>query len=202
MKNCPIPIKETHPDPHHDMYSRTVFGFWIFLLTDFILFGVLFATFAVLKNSTFGGPKGLDLFNIHTAFLQTLLLLSASFSVGIAGASAHRKNKPLTVLWFWIAFVLGVAFLYLEIADFQRLILSGNRWDRSAFLSMFFTITGTHAVHMIFALLWIPVLLFSCRKEPLTHESIRRFTCLKMFWQFLNVIWVFIFAFVYFAHRG
>ncbi|MCX6988992.1 MAG: cytochrome c oxidase subunit 3 [Chlamydiae bacterium] len=202
MKDVNIILSETYPDPHHDMYSRTIFGFWIFLLTDFILFGVLFATFAVLVNSTFGGPGALDLFNIHSAFLQTLLLLCASFTVGIAGAAAHRKNKKLAVLFFWMTFVLGSGFLLLEFADFNRLIASGNGWERSAFLSMFFTVVGTHALHVIFALLWIPVLLFSSRKEPLTQESIRRFTCLKMFWQFLNIVWVFIFAFVYFAHRG
>jgi cytochrome o ubiquinol oxidase subunit 3 len=141
---------EHYPDPHHDMYSRTIFGFWLFILTDFILFGVLFATFAVLRKNTFGGQGALQLLNLDVAFAQTILLLVASLTAGIGGAFAHRKNKKMTVLFFILTFVFGLAFFLLEMDDFSRLISSGNSWTKSAFLSAFFTVVGTHNMHVVF----------------------------------------------------
>lgn len=194
--------KEHYPDPHHDMYSRTIFGFWLFILSDFILFGVLFATFAVLRKNTFGGPGSLQLLNLDLAFTQTVLLLVASFTAGIGGAFAHRKNKKMTVLFFILTFVFGLSFFIIEMDDFSKLISSGNSWSKSAFLSAFFTVMGTHAAHVIFALIWVPVVLIPLIKNEIGHDEIRRLTCLKMLWQFLNIVWVFIFTFVYFAERG
>ncbi|MBM3207939.1 MAG: cytochrome o ubiquinol oxidase subunit III, partial [Chlamydiae bacterium] len=154
------------------------------------------------RKNTFGGPGSLQLLNLDVGFTQTILLLTCSFTAGIAGAFAHRKNKKMTVVFFILTFLLGFAFFLLELSDFSRLIASGNSWSRSAFLSAFFTVVGTHAIHVLFALIWIPVLLFPLIKNQISHEEIRRFTCLKMFWQFLNIVWVFIFTFVYFAERG
>ena len=193
---------EHYPDPHHDMYSRTIFGFWLFILTDFILFGVLFATFAVLRKNTFGGPGALQLLNLDVAFTETILLLAASFTAGIGGAFAHRKNKKMTVLFFILTFVFGLAFFLLEMDDFSRLISSGNSWSKSAFLSAFFTVAGTHTMHVIFALIWVPVVLIPLIKNDIGHDEVRRLSCLRMLWQFLNIVWVFIFTFVYFAERG
>jgi cytochrome o ubiquinol oxidase subunit 3 len=193
---------QEHPDPYHGMYSRTIFGFWIYLLTDFVLFGVLFACFAVLRHSTFGGPGAKELLDLNYAITQTVILLCCSLLAGLGGVAAHRKNKKETVIFFSLLFLFGLLFFIFEIADFQRLIQSGNSWQRSAFLSAFFTLLGTHGLHIAFGLLWIPVLLFTLVREGIEPSSIRRLTCLRMFWQFLNIVWVFIFTIVFFLGRG
>lgn len=195
MKHQQPIVHEAYPDPNHGIYSKTVFGFWIYILTDFILFGTLFATYSVLRSSTFGGPSGHDLFRLPYMLIQTFILLISSFTVGLAGASAHRQNKKWTISFFAITFLLGIVFVGMELSDFTRLINGGNHWRRSAFLSIFFTLVGTHALHMIFALLWVIVLIVPVWREGITPVSVRRLTCLKMFWQFLNIIWVFIFTF-------
>lgn len=188
---------ETFPDPHHDVYSRTTFGFWLYLLTDFVLFGTLFATYAVLAHSTYGGPCIRDIYDLPFTLAPVLILLTSSLTVGLGAAMAHRKNIKWTIALFGITFLLGVLFTGMEFYDFVRLINEGYSWDKSAFLSAYFTLVGTHSVHMIFALLWVIVLILPVVREGITHVSLRRLTCLKMFWQFLNIIWVFIFSFVY-----
>jgi cytochrome o ubiquinol oxidase subunit 3 len=190
-------MQEHFPDPHRDLYSRTSFGFWIYLLTDFILFGTLFATYAVLRHSTFGGPSVRDLFEVPFTLGPALILLMSSFTVGLGAAMAHRKDKRWTMRLFGITFLLGALFFYMQIADMSRLVHCGAGWERSAFLSAYFTLVGTHAAHVIFGLLWILVLIYPVWREGITPVSLRRLTCLKMFWQFLNIIWIFIFSFVY-----
>ncbi len=185
----------SYPDAFHDSYSRTVFGFWIYILSDFILFGTLFATYAVLHNNTFAGPSIRDVCSPSFMLAETLILLTSSFTIGLAGASAHRKNRNATISLFLISALLGIVFIGMLFMDFNHLISAGNSWKRSAFLSIFFTILGTHALHMIFAVLWTAVLIFPVWKEGITPASIRRLTCLKMFWQFLNIVWIFVFAF-------
>lgn len=199
MKTPPSLTHESYPDTHHDIYSKTIFGFWVYLLTDFILFATFFATYAVLRHGTAGGPSDRELFDLSLGLNQSLLLLTASLTSGIGGAHLHRKDKRKTLLFFGITLLLGILFMWIEIDQFNRLIQSGNSWQRSAFLSMFFTLVGTHGIHILFAILWTIVLSIPFyREEEITPESMRRFTCLRMFWQFLNVIWVFIFAVVYF----
>jgi len=188
---------ESYPDPHHDTYSNTVFGFWVYLLTDFMLFGALFATYAVLKNNTFGGPPAKDLFHLPFVFIETLILLLCSFFSGLGGASAHRKKKNRTIILFGLTFLAGVVFMVMEFHDFNRLIDSGNSWQRSGFLSAYFTLVGTHSLHVILGLLWIIVILLPVFWSGLTPVNIKRLSCLRIFWQFLNVVWVFIFSIVY-----
>lgn len=197
MKKPEVAVHESYPDTHHDIYSRTVFGFWVYILTDFVMFGTFFAAYAVLHNNTYGGPSADKLFHLPCALVQTLVLLTSSFTIGLAGASAHRRNKNWTIALFAITFLLGILFMWMELAEFTRLVNSGNSWRRSAFLSAYFTLVGTHGLHMIFAMLWVIILIVPVCLEGITGTSIRRLTCLKMFWQFLNVIWVFIFSFVY-----
>jgi cytochrome o ubiquinol oxidase subunit 3 len=188
---------ETFPDPHRDLYSRTTFGFWLYLLTDFVLFGTLFATYAVLAHSTFGGPCIRDIYNLPYTLAPALILLTSSLTIGLGTAMAHRKDKKWTYALFGITFLLGLLFTGLEFYDLVRLVKLGHTWDKSAFLSVYFTLVGTHGVHMIFALIWVIVLIVPVMFEGITHVSLRRLTCLKMFWQFLNIIWTFIFSFVY-----
>ncbi len=191
-----------YPDPYHDHYSKTVLGFWLFLVTDFVLFGVLFATYIVLGNRIHGGPNAMQLFDGDFAFLQSLLMLLIASAAGIGGAAAHRKNKEHVLIAFGLTFLFSCIFMWLEYADFYRLISAGNNWEKSAFLSAFFTLLGTHGLHVILGLIWIPVLLIPVFKEGVSKESILRLSCLRMFFQFLNIVWIFIYAFVYFINRG
>lgn len=197
MTQATTPKHESYPDSHNDVYSKTIFGFWVYLVTDFMLFATLFSAYAVLRNSTFGGPSGVELFDLPFTFVQTLVLLLSSLTVGIAAISVHKKSKGGTLFWFLVTFALGLAFTWMEFLEFHHLISSGNSWDQSAFLSAFFTVVGTHVLHVLVALFWIIVLLVPFFREGLTDTVVKRFTCLKMFWQFLNIVWIFIFAIVY-----
>ena len=193
----PQTVHESFPDTHHDPYSRTVFGFWVYLMSDLILFGALFATYMVLCTSTFGGPSAKELFSPNYAFVQTLVLLLSSLTVGLAGASAHRRHKGATITYFLLTFILGIVFIAMMLNEFSNLTQAGHGWNQSAFLSAYFTVIGTHGVHILFGLLWIPILLIPVWREGISHVSVRRLTCLRMFWQFLNIVWVFIYSFVY-----
>jgi cytochrome o ubiquinol oxidase subunit III len=197
MKKTQTLAHEMSPDTHHDPYSKTVFGFWVFLMSDFILFGTLFATYAVLNGGTYGGPSAGELFSLPFNLAQTLVLLLCSFVSGLAGAAAHRRRRNWTLALFGLTFVLGALFLGMMLTEFSGLIAAGHAWHQSAFLSAYFTLVGTHGVHLLFGLLWIPVLLIPVWKEGIGHATLRRLTCLRMFWQFLNIVWIFIFSFVY-----
>lgn len=177
-----------YPDTHHDPYSKTVFGFWVYLLTDFMMFGALFATYVVLRRPPV--PDGL--FAIPTVFFQTFLLLGAATASGFGGIAAHRREARWVFAWLSAVFVLGAVFLGFEIQELARI-----DWSRSAMLSAYITLLGTHAAHVVLGLLWIPVLLVPVWMEGVTFTSLRRLTCLKMFWQFVNVVWLFILGIVY-----
>lgn len=197
MKTSELATHENYPDTHHDVYSKTVFGFWVYLITDFMLFATFFAAYAVLQTSTYGGPSSKDLFNLPLALVQTIILLTSSLTSGLAGAYAHRKNRNGTILLLIITFLLGAAFMAIGLTEFAQLVRNGNTWEKSAFLSVFFTLVGMHGIHMLFALFWCPILLLPIFREGITNTSIRRVTCLRMFWQFLNIIWVLIFTIVF-----
>ena len=188
---------ERYPDEHHDVYSKTVFGFWLYLLSDFMLFATLFAAYAVLGGNTFGGPGPRDLFDIDFSVIQTLFLLTSAFTAGLAGVSAHRKNKAWAIALFFITFFLGLVFFGMQINEFSRLTASGHSWRNNAFLSAYFTLVGTHALHMVIGLIWVVVLVVPVFSQGLTPVHIKRLTCLRMFWQFLNIVWIFIFSIVY-----
>ncbi len=188
---------EHYPDVHHDVYSRTVFGFWVYLMTDFMVFACLFATYKVLYYSTFGGPTSADLYDLPYSSIQTLFMLAAAFTSGLGGVAAHRMKKNATIILFSLTFLLGMIFLWLQFGEFFRFLSLGHSWKNSAFLSAYYTLLGTFAVHMVFALLWIPVLLIPVWGEGITFNSVKRLTCLRLFWQFLNVVWIFIYSFVY-----
>lgn len=190
-------VHESFPDEYHDTYSRTVFGFWLYLLSDLIFFGALFAVYAVLRGSTFGGPSIQQITHLPFTMFQTLILLISSMTAGFGGASIHRKKKVATIVWFLITFLLGAVFFIMELADMIALSLKGNGWEKSAFLSGYFTVIGTHALHMVFALCWTIVLVCPLLFHKISAVHIRRLTCLRMFWQFVNIVWFFIFVFVY-----
>ncbi len=177
--------------------DKTLFGFWVYLMTDCILFASLFATFAVLRNNTFGGPSGRELFSLPFVLAETLILLTSSFSCGLAVLAMHRQNRRQVVLWFIVTFLLGIAFLSLELTEFHHLAVEGNSWRRSGFLSAFFTLVGTHGLHITSGLIWMVVLLSQVVRQGLVRGVVRRLTMLSLFWHFLDVIWIFIFTIVY-----
>lgn len=177
--------------------DKTVFGFWVYLMTDCVLFASLFATFAVLRGNTAGGPNGQELFSLPFVLTETLILLTSSLCVGLAWLSAGQGNKRLTLMWLALTFALGAAFLTLEIREFSQLYHEGNSWQRSAFLSSFFTLVGTHGAHITAGLIWMSVLMARIWRQGMFDSSLKKVTMLSMFWHFLDIIWIFIFTVVY-----
>ncbi|MBI5273964.1 MAG: cytochrome c oxidase subunit 3 [Chlamydiales bacterium] len=197
MSNPKTTSHENYPDTHHDVYSKTIFGFWVYLLTDFMLFATYFAVHAVLGNNTYGGASIKELTSLPFIVVQTLILLVCSFSSGLGGAFAHRGNKNWTVAFFSITFLFGLSFIGMEWIDGARLVNGGNSWRESAALTSYFNLIAMHGLHVIIGSLWIVVLLIPVLRYGITPVSVKRLTCLRMFWQFINVVWVLIFTIVY-----
>ncbi len=174
-----------------------VFGFWIYLMTDIVIFAALFATFVVLQSSTFGGPSGHTLFELPSVIEETLILLSSSFTCSLATLAVHRKQRGWVIFWFLVTFAFGVAFLFLEISEFSKFIHEGAGPQRSGFLSSFFILVGTHGLHITVGLLWMAVATFRLIFRPLSAFAISQIFRLAFFWHFLDVVWVFIFSVVY-----
>lgn len=184
-------------EEHREADDRTLFGFWLYIMTDCVLFASLFAVYAVLHVNTFGGPGGSQLFNLHNVLAETLILLTSSFTCGLAMLAAHSQRKNQVIGWFIVTFVLGAAFLTLELNEFHHLVVTGNSWHRSGFLSSFFTLVGTHGMHITVGLLWMLVMMIRLYKTGLTRNTVRRLTMLSYFWHFLDIVWIFIFTIVY-----
>lgn len=176
--------------------DRTIFGFWVYLMTDVILFAALFATFAVLRNNTYGGPGG-EIFSLPFVLAGTLILLTSSLTAGLAVLAARRADKTQVLFWLGTTFVLGAAFLTLEMIEFMKLASEGNSWRRSGFLSAFFTLVGTHGAHITAGMLWMLILLWQVAQYGLNAVNVRRLTLLGFFWHFLDIVWIFIFTIVY-----
>lgn len=190
-------MNEVMATEHREEDDKTLFGFWMYIMTDCVLFASLFATFAVLHKNTFGGPGGQELFSLPFVLVETLILLTSSFTCGLGILAAHRLNRSQVLLWFGVTFMLGVAFLGLELHEFSNLVNEGNSWRRSGFLSGFFTLVGTHGLHITSGLLWISVLMLQVLKTGLGRSVIRRLTLFSLFWHFLDIVWIFIFSIVY-----
>lgn len=177
--------------------DKTLFGFWVYIMTDCVLFASLFATYAVLHNNTFGGPSGKELFTPSFVLTETLILLTSSFTAGLGMVAARAHKKQVVMLLFSITFLLGLSFLVLEISEFRHLAQEGNNWQRSGFLSAFFTLVSTHGLHITVGLVWMATLLSRVWKRGLTRANLRRLNMLSLFWHFLDVVWIFIFTVVY-----
>jgi len=177
--------------------TKTQFGFWVYIMTDCVLFASLFAVWAVLHNNTFGGTPSDELFSLPYALTETLVLLTSSFTCGLAVLSAQRRNKTQVLFWFGVTFLLGLTFLGLELHEFRDFVIRGNSWQRSGFLSSFFTLVGTHGLHITSGLIWMAVMMAQIFKRGLTRGVTRRLQLLSLFWHFLDIIWIFIFTIVY-----
>jgi len=184
-------VTEHHPE------NSTLLGFWMYLMSDCLIFACLFATYAVLGRSYAGGPSGAELFDLPLVALNTAFLLVSSITYGFAMLAAHKGFKSRAIMWLGITGIFGLCFLSLEIYEFVHLIHEGAGPQRSGFLTSFFALVGTHGLHVTFGVVWLVTLMFQVGKHGLTVENLRRLTCLSMFWHFLDVIWIGVFTFVY-----
>lgn len=183
--------EEPHPQ------NSTSLGFWIYLMSDCLIFAVLFACYGVLGRNYAGGPTGAELFELPVVALNTAFLLFSSITYGMGMMAAHEGRAKATLGWLAVTGLFGCAFLTLELTEFAHLIAEGAGPQRSAFLSSFFTLVGTHGLHVTFGLIWLVTLMVQVSRWGLTETSLRRLTCLSLFWHFLDVIWIGVFSFVY-----
>jgi cytochrome o ubiquinol oxidase subunit III len=182
---------------HHDHGSQTVFGFWIYLMSDCLIFSCLFATFGVLAGSVAGGPGGRELFDLPYVAGETVLLLVSSFTFGVAGLAMRAGKRGRTIAWLALTFLLGAGFIGMEIHEFAHLVAEGAGPDRSAFLSAYFTLVGTHGLHVTAGLVWLAVMTHQVFLFGLDGVVRRRLACLSLFWHFLDLVWICVFTFVY-----
>jgi len=188
------------PMPHGAAVERrgmTGFGFYLYLLSDCVLFATLFAAFAVLHRSVADGPTGQQLFSLRNAFIETACLLTSSVTCGMAMVASDRRDIRVTLTALIATFLLGVAFLALELTEFSHMVSDGAGPGRSAFLSAFFTLVGTHGLHVTGGLAWLAVLVLQLRRRGFSDGVVRRMFCFSLFWHVIDVVWIAVFSFVY-----
>ena len=184
----------------HDDTDLTVFGFWTYLMSDLILFGTLFIAFAVLSSHVpVGTPTAKDLFGESLGFVltETFALLISSVTFGFAVLAAYKKDVAKVLTWLGVTWVFGAIFIGMELYEFNHLVHAGHGPSTSAFLSAFFTLVGTHGIHVTSGLVWMIVLMVQIKKYGLTIPNMRRLACLSLFWHFLDIVWICVFSVVY-----
>ena len=184
-------------EEHGHAEGGTLLGFWIYLMSDCLIFAVLFAIYAVVGRNYAAGPSAAELFDLPVVAVNTSMLLLSSITFGFAMLAMERQDRRTTLLWMAITGLFGAAFVGLELNEFAHLIREGAGPARSAFLSAFFTLVGTHGLHVTLGLVWIATLMVQVARRGLGPENQRRLMCLSMFWHFLDVIWIGVFSFVY-----
>jgi len=173
------------------------YGFWIFILSDIVMFSGLFAAYAVLSGNTAGGPTGRELFNLRNVFIETMCLLFSSYTCGLGALAAERRQSALFLIFAVLTFVLGAAFLFIEATEFAGMVQKGAGPSRSGFLSGFFTLVGTHGVHVTSGLIWLIYLVAQVIAKGLRAAVLRRLLCWSLFWHALDIVWVGVFTLVY-----
>jgi cytochrome o ubiquinol oxidase subunit 3 len=184
-------------EEHVHSGSGTMLGFWIYLMSDCLIFAVLFATYGVLGRNYAAGPSPKDLFDLPLVAVNTSMLLFSSITYGFAMLTMERNRKAATLLWLAVTGLFGAAFIGFELYEFAHLIAEGAGPQRSAFLSSFFTLVGTHGLHVTVGIIWLVTLMVQVGQHGLIEENKRRLMCLSLFWHFLDVIWIGVFSFVY-----
>ena len=184
-------------DGHGHAEGGTMIGFWLYLMSDCLIFAALFACYAVYGHAYAAGPSPADLFELPTVATNTALLLFSSITYGFAMLAMEKGNRTVTLFWMLVTALFGMGFVYLELNEFAHLIHEGAGPQRSAFLSSFFTLVGTHGLHVSVGILWMFVLMIQVVWKGLGPENKRRLMCLSMFWHFLDVVWIGVFSFVY-----
>lgn len=197
LDNDGKPLFHLAHEPHHPEGSSTALGFWIYLMSDCLIFACLFATYAVLGGNYAAGPGPRDLFDLNLVALNTAMLLFSSITYGFAMLAMEKNKVGATQGWLAITGLFGLAFLSIELYEFAHLIHEGATPQRSGFLSAFFALVGTHGLHVSFGIVWLVTLMVQVGKKGLIAANQRRLMCLSMFWHFLDVIWIGVFTFVY-----
>jgi len=197
LRHPGLNLGPAHGDAH-EAAEEIVFGFWVFLMSDLVLFSAIFATFATMVDATAGGPDGHTLFDFKSAAIETGALLLSSFTFGMASVSMkHGRETRSVALWLGVTLLLAFVFLGLEINDFLSMLAKGGSPERSGFLSAVWLLVATHGTHVTFGCLWIVVMLIQVLKLGLTSDVKLRLLRLALFWHFLDIVWVGIFSFVY-----
>jgi len=173
------------------------YGFWIFILSDIVMFSGLFAAYAVLSGNTARGPTGRELFDLRNVFIETMCLLFSSYTCGLGALSAERRQPARFFIFAALTFVLGAAFLVIECSEFAGMVGKGAGPSRSGFLSSFFTLVGTHGVHVSGGLMWLVYLVAQVVAKGLRAAVLRRLLCWSLFWHALDIVWVGVFTLVY-----
>ncbi|OBZ94536.1 cytochrome o ubiquinol oxidase subunit III [Pararhizobium polonicum] len=186
-----------HLTEDHHPEGSTMLGFWLYLMSDCLIFAVLFATYGVLGRNYAAGPSPADLFDLKLVAVNTAMLLLSSITYGFAMLQMERNAKAETLFWLGITGLFGAVFIALELYEFAHLIHEGAGPSRSAFLSAFFTLVGTHGLHVTFGIIWLVTLMVQVNRHGLIPANRRRLMCLSMFWHFLDVIWIGVFSIVY-----
>ncbi len=182
---------------HPDTVAIQTFGFWLYLMSDLLIFATVFATFAVLGRNYAGGPTGKELFDLPYTLGETLFLLFSSVTYGLVMLAVHAGKRKWVLIGLAVTFLLGLGFVSMEINEFHGLMAAGHGPDRSAFLSSFFTLVGTHGTHVTFGLIWMAVMIGQVAVKGLTSPVQSRLLRLGMFWHFLDIVWIGIFSIVY-----
>ncbi|WP_375250004.1 cytochrome o ubiquinol oxidase subunit III [Sphingomonas sp.] len=185
---------DEHPHPPG---GSTMLGFWLYLMSDCLIFAMLFAAYGVYGGSFAGGPGPRELFELPLVAVNTTMLLLSSITYGFAMIATDEKRQSAVLGWLGVTALFGLAFLSIELYEFSNLIHEGAGPQRSAFLSAFFTLVGTHGLHVTFGLIWLAVLVVQVKRRGLISDNVRRLQCLSMFWHFLDVVWIGVFTFVY-----
>ena len=173
------------------------YGFWLFLLSDIVIFAALFAAYAVLSGESAGGPTAIDLFDKRHVLIETACLLASSVTCGFGSLAVQSEDRVGTFRWMAITFLLGTAFLWLEVHEFSHMLSLGAGPTRSAFLSAFFTLVGTHGLHVTLGLCWLIVMLLQVATLGFRPMVRRRFFCFALFWHALDIVWIGVFTIVY-----
>jgi cytochrome o ubiquinol oxidase subunit 3 len=185
------------PAPEVDRYEEKALGFWLYLMSDAIIFALLFATYVVMANNHAGGPTGKDLFDLGHTFTETMILLFSSITFGFATVAVGQGRRPVVLGWLAMTFVLGASFVFFEIGEFSGMVDQGAGPQRSGFLSAFFTLVGTHGLHVSMGLVWILIMAAQVVFKGLTPPVTSRLFRLGLFWHFLDIVWIGIFSIVY-----
>jgi cytochrome o ubiquinol oxidase subunit 3 len=194
-----IPTQPAHVRPGGPAPARIVvaYGFWIFILSDIVMFSALFAAYAVLSGNTAGGPTGAELFDLRILFIQTMCLLVSSYTCGLGALAAEQHQPGRFLIFATLTFVLGAAFLFLEISEFAGMISKGAGPSRSAFLSAFFTLVGMHGAHVAAGLLWLIYIVAQVVAKGMRADVLRRLLCFSLFWHALDIVWIGVMTLVY-----
>lgn len=177
--------------------DKAQLGFWLYLMTDIMLFASLFAAYMILRNNTAGGVSSHDLFEPRYALIETLILLASSFTCGLALLAMRYGHKRTALTHLTVTIVLGAAFLTLELLEFNSFVADGHSWQSSAFLSGFFTLVGIHGLHIFVGLIWATAIGAYIATHGVTANALRKFSLFALFWHFLDIVWIFIFTIIY-----